>query len=116
MKANYLLIISAMALLTIAIGCDKDDGPETRSGCLNQSWGAQTKNEADAVSAAATTFATAPSKATCENFRAAYIDYIEALEKLEPCVLPANRDAFSRALDQGKVELQNLNCDQDFQS
>jgi len=114
MKAKYLFVPSLLILFIITIGCNKDDGPETQSGCLNQSWGEQTKAEVDAVNAAATTFATAPNVGTCENFRAAYIEYIEALEKLEPCVLLANRNAFSTALDKGKVELQNLNCNQDF--
>ncbi len=116
MKAKYFLITGTFALCIVAIGCSNDDEPETQSGCLDKSWGEQTKNEADAVSAAATTFATTPSKATCESFRAAYIDYIEALEKLEPCVLPAQRNDFSQALDQGKAELLNLDCNQEFQS
>ena len=114
MKNSDNLIAMGIVWVMLSIGCSKDDDPNTQPGCLSQSWSEQIKEETDAVEAAATSFSAEPSKTTCENFRTAYIDYIEALEKLEPCVLPANRNAFLRALDQGKVELQNLDCNQDF--
>ncbi|MDO6811034.1 hypothetical protein Q4603_20605 [Zobellia galactanivorans] len=115
MKRIELLRIIACSALLFSLGCSKDDdSPDPQSGCLNKSWGEQTQAEVEAVTAAAATFSNEPSKASCENFRTAYIDYIEALQKLESCVPIPNQAAFAKALEDGKIELAKLDCNQDF--
>jgi len=115
MRTKYFLVGCALTVSVGIGGCSNDDSPDSETGCpTGKSWGEQTQEEADAVAAAATTFATEPSKASCENFRAAYIDYIEALEEVNTCILEENEAAFLKALEDGKTELDNIDCNQNF--
>lgn len=114
MKTKYFLIASALTLILTTTGCSNDE--PTEPSPLGCAWGEQTKQEADALSNALVTMATSPSVGSCENVRATYIDYIDALEKLKSCVLPGHRQAFDQALKDGKAELEQLDCNQDFGS
>jgi len=119
MKTKYFLIGSALALLIIGSGCSKDNDPTDTvpliAGCdKNKSWSEQTETESNALKATITTFAISPSKATCESFREAYIVYIEALEKVNTCVIGEHEAAFLQALKDGKAELANIDCNADF--
>ncbi|SDM89237.1 hypothetical protein [Kriegella aquimaris] len=117
MKTHCFFIQFVLAISLFATGCSNDDSPDPQSGCdRNRSWGEQTKEESEAVATAARTFANSPSKSTCENFRGAYVDYLEALEKVNTCILKENEAEFLKAIENGKAELQKLNCNQDFQS
>lgn len=51
MKTISRLYVTTMVLAIVCTGCSTDDGAGTEAGCLNASWGEQTKAEADAVSA-----------------------------------------------------------------
>lgn len=119
MKTKFFLIATVLALLLVGLGCSKDNNPNDivplNAGCDgSKSWGEQTKTEVDALNSALTTLAFGPSKANCEAVKKAYIEYIEALEKVNTCVIGEHEDAFLKALKDGKAELQQMDCNQDF--
>lgn len=120
MKAKYFVITSALILFVLG-GCSKDNDPTDavplNAGCdRSKSWGEQTKQETEALNAALFTLSTSPSKANCESFRKAYIEYIEALEKVNTCVAGEHEAAFLKALKDGKAELASLDCNGDYGS
>ena len=107
----------------LATGCSNEDssGPDMAQGYLNRLWREQTKKQADAMEAVAILLATAPNKLKRENFRAAYINYIETFEKLESRVINEKdgcqvRVEFERTWEEGKAEVRNLDSNQNFES
>lgn len=119
MKTKYFLITGVLALLILGGGCSKDNDPTDSvplsAGCdRSKSWGEQTKEETDALNSALTTLASSPSKANCESFKKAYIEYIQALEKVNTCVVGEHETSFLKALKEGKEELAKIDCDGDY--
>ncbi len=105
-----------LALALLGFNCDPSELLSEFNACGDESWGERTGAEADAAAEATIAFSNSPSKETCENVRTALLDYIEALENMEECVVPANKDAYAKALDDSRDQLQELDCNQDFQS
>lgn len=116
MKTTIQKSVMLLAVALLGFNCDPRDVLSEFDACGNESWSERTGAEADALAEATVAFSNSPSKGTCENVRTALFDYIEVLEDMGECVVPANRDAYAKALDDSRVQLQELDCDEDFQS
>ncbi|MCB0619851.1 MAG: hypothetical protein KDC41_14310 [Saprospiraceae bacterium] len=99
-----LLLFSA-AFLT-ACGGDDDADP-----CgTNFNYTLDLQDEADALSAAASTYAANPTTANCNAFVSAYQDYLNAAEDIADCVPTADQAAYQQAIDDAQAALSALAC------
>ncbi|MEM6802781.1 MAG: hypothetical protein AAF696_15335 [Bacteroidota bacterium] len=68
------------------------------------------QNETEAVSAAAAAYGQDQSTANCEAYRQAYLDFLDAAEKLDNCVPSSERDAYRQSIDAAQQSLNGLSC------
>jgi hypothetical protein len=84
----FFLVCSSISLIGI-IGCSKsDDTIDTNANCIN--WSDQFLTQANAYSEASTAYTNDPTLANCQNYKAAGLNYIAALEGVIDCVPTAN--------------------------
>ena len=100
--------------LTIAVfgfwTCDKDDDNKD-NGC-SAAWASELSNEANAMISAAQTYATNPTPANCNAYKAAAQAYLDALEPYGNCATLTGQDrvAWQNALDQAQQSVDSLQC------
>ncbi|TMM58752.1 hypothetical protein FEE95_04790 [Maribacter algarum] len=110
MKTNFFLIGIFLLFLLTNLSCDVDEIIDELDGNCDEAWTVQVKPELDALNKAASIFQNDPTIPTCESFRAAALNYVEAMEEVEACVLGEQRQAFDTALEDAKAELQKGSC------
>lgn len=109
-KANIFSKIILMTLIMTNFSCGVEEIIDELDGGCDEAWTVQVKPELDALNAAASVFQSSPTMANCETFRAAAINYVDAMEEVEVCVLGENRQAFEQALDAAKADLSQYDC------
>lgn len=67
-------------------------------------------DESTALSNAATAYGTDPTSANCEAYRQAFLDYLDEADRLDDCVIGAERDAYRQAVDDARMSLEALAC------
>jgi len=74
------------------------------------SWATQLSSETNAVSAAAQTYASNPTTANCNAFKAAYQEYLDALEPFLDCTLwsAQEKQEVQDAIDEAEQEISTL--------
>lgn len=110
MKTKYFLIGIFLTLVLTNLSCDVEEIIDELDGSCDEAWTVQVKPELDALNKAASIFQNDPTISTCESFRAAALNYVDAMEEVEGCVLGEQRQAFDTALDDAKAELQKGSC------
>ncbi len=106
MKTMQKLIACLMlGLVVLTYSCKKDDDPV---GC---NYATEVQNEINALSAAATTYGSDPSTANCNAYKAAYQNYLNALEDHLDCAALSGQQAeLQAAINQAQAELDNFQC------
>ena len=91
------------------IGCsNSDDSSDNDLDCNN--WTEQYLTQANAYSDAATLYANDPSLINCQNYKAAGLDYIDALEGVIDCVPTATTQEYINSLNEYRDEVNAIEC------
>ena len=108
MKTTLKLL--SLILILFAVACsDSDD--DNNIPCDSQSFNQEFQEELEAVSIAANNYGMNPTTENCEIFKAAYIDYIDALEGWEECATFHNQEVeWRQALDDARVAANDIMC------
>lgn len=107
-------IISFLFLITLSLlytGCSKDDDGGSPAGCTGAAFNQRFADEINAISTASMAYSQNPSTANCEAFKAAYLDYIDELERYENCAIQFNQGTeWQQALDDARVGAMGIVC------
>ena len=107
MKNSITLFI--FSLLLFSIGCGNDD--PTDAGNCSTDFAQSFEDELQAVSNASQAYGSDPSTANCEAFKAAYIDYLDALDGWEECANFYNQvTEWEQAIDAARMAADNIVC------
>ena len=98
-----LFLISLCSFFFLGIACRATDPV----GC---SFAVELEDEATELSNAASAYAQDPTTANCEAYRQAFRNYLDEAEKLDNCVLGADRDAYRQTIDDTQASLDALTC------
>jgi len=110
---KQLILSSVMLFLFLNFGCSTGEDSDV-APCSVQ-WSIELQDEIDALSQAAIIRGQNPSPATCENFRSAAEDYLEALRPYGNCsaLTGQNRQEWQNAVEEAEVQIQEIDCSQD---
>jgi len=100
-----LLFCLMLGFVVISNGCKKDDDPV---GC---NYAAEVQDEADALTAAATTYSNNPTTANCNAYKTAFQNYLNALEDHVDCAAINGQQAeLQSAIDQAQASVNAIQC------
>ncbi len=102
-------LISCFIIFIGFTSCSKDSilNPDR---CLNGSWIQEVEKELNAWVAATNTYGEDPTKANCEKYKSAGVDYLNALDKIKKCVPSVSLSEFNQAINEAKQELNTTSC------
>jgi len=106
---NWMHIIAIGILAAfIMVSCSKKkDDPDTCAA----GWENSFLDEYEAFVEAAQTYSNSGTKEDCEKYKAALLDYIDAIRVLEDCYILIGQEASWRAsLDEAEMEAQMIQC------
>lgn len=108
----YLGLIAALILGLSSCKKDDDSGTTTPAGpCANYTnWATGFQAELTAMTNAAQAYATDPTTANCEAYKAAANDYIDALEGVRTCVAASQLTAYNTSIQQARDAINALSC------
>jgi hypothetical protein len=107
-RSNFFLAFLFISITGI-IGCSKsEDTPDIDTNCTN--WSDQFLAQANAYSLASQTYANDPTLANCQNYKAAGLAYIAALEGVIDCVPTANSQGYIESLNEYRAEVNAIEC------
>ncbi|MEL6256588.1 MAG: hypothetical protein AAFR87_31595 [Bacteroidota bacterium] len=98
-----LFLVSLFSLLFLGISCRANDPV----GC---SFTVELDEEVTDLTNAASVYAQDPTPTNCEAYKQAYRNYLDEAEKLDNCVLGADRTAYRQAIDDAQASLDALTC------
>lgn len=100
---SFLIIVSFLGL----DACKKDASDPSFCGTA---WSAQITTELNAVSNAAIAYSQTPNTTTCNAYKAAYQDYLDALGKFLDCSLwtAAQKSELEAAIEEAEGDLADL--------
>ncbi len=108
-KVKIGLLGLSLVALTFAPSCKKDDNSPGVGPCSGYtSWALSVQNESAAISAAALAYANDPTPANCTAYKAAYQDYIDALENVRGCVPASQSAAYQKSIDDARASISSL--------
>lgn len=108
-KLKLGLIGISLVALSITPACDKDDNGSPIGPCSGySSWALSVQDELNTATTAGIAYANDPTPANCAAYKAAYQDYIDALENVRGCVAGAQTAAYQQAIDSAKASLSSL--------
>ena len=104
---NVLVLLVAVSLAG-TISCAKN----AVNGCgANFVLGFQLVDEVTAVSVASEQYSQDPTPANCQKYRAAYLDYLNELERFEKCARDSGQqEDYQQSLDEAREEIDQLQC------
>ena len=70
----------------------------------------ETQDELQAVIDASNAYGANPNTTTCNAYKAAFQDYLNALEDHDNCVPAGQEDEYQHSIDQAQAELDALQC------
>jgi hypothetical protein len=110
---KHLTTSSLMLFLFLNVGCSSGEDGDV-AACSVQ-WSIELQDELNALSQAATAQAQNPGPTTCENFRSAAEDYLEALRPYGNCsaLTGQNRLEWQNAVEDAEIQIQEIDCSQD---
>ncbi|WP_273568799.1 hypothetical protein [Maribacter halichondriae] len=87
MRTKLLLISCITLVLTLGIGCSKNNPLNPLGGCFGGGvWSENIITESNALVAAGQAYEDDPTEANCNNYKAAAEDYLNALKGVATCV------------------------------
>lgn len=108
---HYKMFFAYTAITACAVfsSCKEDDDGNN-TACAN--WASDTQDESNALTNATQAYAANPNTATCNAFKDAYQDYIDAMEGHRNCAALTGqaRANWEAALDAAQDALNNLSC------
>ena len=109
-SVTYLFLFTVVCFLGFS-NCSKSN--ESNPGNCDANWALGVQSELEAVSNALIAYSTDQNSTTCNAFKVAYQDYINALKQFEDCALLTGTDRaqFEAALQEAEDELPTL-CDE----
>ena len=104
MKKVLLTSLFVVFSLTLLFSCKKTNKP------CSIAWGLELSNEITAISTASLAYSSDDSTENCNSLKAAYQDYIDALETYGNCetLTGQSRDSWKQSLDEAKDDLTTL--------
>ncbi|MFK5972441.1 MAG: hypothetical protein QM485_04090 [Flavobacteriaceae bacterium] len=108
-NTKYLVITVCFSILLGLGSCGKDS--PLSPNCLSGSWIKNLEKEISAWSAASQKYGDDPTKANCENYKKAGVDYINALGKIKNCVPGGSTSDFEKEQAEAKKELNAIVCE-----
>jgi hypothetical protein len=104
MKNQFLFFFLSLVLLTVTTSCKKDSDDPV--GC-SAAWAVELTDELQSLQNAAVSYGTNPTTATCNTYKSAVQDYIDALEPYSSCdaLTGQNKADFEQALDEARDSL-----------
>ena len=105
MKKSTLPLVFVMFGLLVLFSCKKES-----VGPCSASWASDLGNEFTAISTAASIYSADPSEANCNDFKAAYQDYIDALKPYGDCATlsGASRTEWQNAINEAEGSLDDI--------
>jgi len=105
------IFISLFVLVAVFSFWTCNDDNNNDSPC-SVAWATELSNEITAVSAAAQAYATNPTSATCNSYKQAMQDYLDALEPYGNCATLTGQDRteWQNALDDTQASIDALVC------
>jgi len=99
----FLIIVSFLGL----DACKKNPADPDFCGTT---WATQITTELNALSNAATAYSTTPNTTTCNAYKAAYQDYLDAMEKFLDCALwtSVQKAELENAIEEAEDDLADL--------
>ena len=93
----------------LLIGCSSsDDDGDLNANCNN--WTEQYLAQANAFSEASNVYTNNPTLVNCQNYKAAGLNYVNALESVIDCVPTANSQAYIDSLNEYRAEVNAIEC------
>jgi hypothetical protein len=104
---SKLLACFMLGLVVITYSCKKDDDDPV--GC---NYATEVQDEVNALTAASNAFSADPTNvAKCQAFKAAYQDYLDALESnIECATLSGQQAELQAAINQAQADLDAFQC------
>ncbi|MEO0571826.1 MAG: hypothetical protein AAF039_08975 [Bacteroidota bacterium] len=110
---SFKYFLGSMSVMFMLSSCSDDDG--VINNCAERFWAAEVADEAAVLSSASINFSNAPTVETCNAFRVAAQDYLDALEDARSCVDNSDRAEFDEAVDEAQESVNELDCNIDFE-
>ncbi len=110
---RFTLLLACFAifgLFVTATSCTKDKNDGTSKDCRDFNYGDEWEKAYESLFAAITDYSNNPNTETCLKYVDAYKKYIRTMEGFEKCILPAQRDAWKKSLEESKAELDDVEC------
>lgn len=104
------LVITICFTIFLGLGSCSKNSPLSPN-CLSGSWIKNLEKELSAWSAASQLYGDDPTKANCENYKKAGVDYINALSKIKNCVPGGSKSDFDEEQAEAKKELNAIICE-----
>lgn len=106
---SNIFLISLFLIFMGLMGCSSsDDDGILNSNCNN--WSEQYLAQANAFSDASILYTNDPTLANCQNYKAAGLNYVEALESVIDCVPTVNSQAYAESLNEYRAEVNAIDC------
>ncbi|MGB5555513.1 MAG: hypothetical protein WBM83_12695, partial [Flavobacteriaceae bacterium] len=86
MNNNFLMIGCLATMISMAIGCSKDNPLNPAGNCFGGNWAEKYTAELQAWSNAANAYAEDPSASNCTNYKNAGKTYLDAIDDLYDCI------------------------------
>src|SRR5688572_21772844 len=109
MKYNFFLI-ALLALCSVGFSSCKDDDDDG-NGC-STAWSAEVEDELEDMTAAAQAYGSNPNSTTCNAYKDAAQDYLDALESFLNCdrLTQQERNDLEAQIDQAEASVNAISC------
>ena len=109
LSTKFLALLFLSATISL-VACNKDDDNADPCG-VNWNINNEIADELELVIATSQEYSQNPTTVNCESYKAAYLDYLDALRALENCArLSGQLQSFSDAIDEAESALDNIQC------
>ena len=108
-KHSNIFLITLILIFMLLISCSSsDDDGDLNTNCNN--WTEQYLAQANAFSEASNVYTNDPTLVNCQNYKAAGLNYVNALESVIDCVPMANSQAYIHSLNEYRAEVNAIEC------
>ena len=107
--STILFVVLTISLSMISCKKESSD-PDSDPDYCRTAWSAELSTEITAVTNASIAYSTAPSTATCNSYKTAYQNYINALKPFKECNLytAAQKNEVEEAIAEAEADLSTL--------
>ncbi len=112
MRTKIILVLSiSLSFIFVLAGCGSDDNP-VNGNCDGFVWGQEISDELNALAEAGTALSQEETVESCEVYKEAYSNYIDALEAINTScfIIAANEQAYEQALAEARAEVNAIDC------